>query len=144
MSPATEFNILPFVTFNGKRRVQRTLFDKFYAPAMKDTNVIELKQRDVVLNISINEQTADLVSVSWIYSRPSRGAADPLHKPNRPVSGATDIPEEFYKEIGALQNIEQPFKEIFDEEKLRLERVLHWLMRSVLVSLDELQELGKK
>jgi hypothetical protein len=65
---------------------------------------------------SINEQTADLVSVSWIYSRPSRGAINPLHKPNRPISGATYIPEKFYQEVGALQNLEQPFKEVFDEE----------------------------
>lgn len=144
MSPATEFNVLPFVAFNGKRRVKRTLFDEIYAPAMKNTSVIESKQKDAVLNISINEQTIDMVSVSWIYSRPSRGASDPLHKPNRPVSGATDIPEEFYQEIGALQNLKQPFREIFDEQKLRLERVLHWLMRTVLVSLPELQELGKK
>jgi hypothetical protein len=90
------------------------------------------------------KHTVNLVSVSWIYSRPSRGSTDPLHKPNRPVSGAKDIPEHFYEEVSALQNLEQPFKEVFDEEKLRLERVLYWLMRSVLVSLPELQELGKK
>ncbi|KAG4432893.1 hypothetical protein IFR05_011611 [Cadophora sp. M221] len=142
--PATEFTILPFVAFNGKRRVTRALFDGLYAPAMKDSNVIELKLRDAVLNISINENTADQVSVSWIYSRPSRGSSDPLHKPNRPVSGATEIPTEFYDEISKLGNLEQPFKEIFDSEKLKLERVLHWLMRTVLVSLPELQELGKK
>jgi len=144
MSPRTELKVLPFVAFNGKRRVARALFDEIYAPAMKDSSVIELKQKDTVLNISINEQTADLVSISWIYSRPARGATDPLHKPNRPVSGATDIPEEFYQEVVALQNLEQPFKEVFDEKKLRLERVLHWLMRTILVSLPELQALGKK
>jgi 2-polyprenyl-6-methoxyphenol hydroxylase-like FAD-dependent oxidoreductase len=111
---------------------------------MKDTTIIETRQKDIVLNISINDQTADMVSLSWIYSRPTRGSTDPLHKPSRPVSGATDIPEEFYQEISALQNLEQPFKEIFKEEKLRLERVLHWLMRTILVPLPELQELGKK
>lgn len=144
MLPMIEFNILPFVAFNGKRRVRRELFDKLYAPAMRDTNIIELKQKGTVLNISINEQTADMVSVSWVYSRPSRDATDPLHKPNRPTSGATEIPEEFYEEVGALQNLEQPFKEVFDPKKVRRERLLHWLMRSVLVSLPELQELGKK
>lgn len=111
---------------------------------MKDSSVIEMKIKDTVLNISINEQTSDQVSVSWIYSRPSRGSTDPLHKPNRPVSGATDIPTEFYSEISQLGNLEQPFEEIFDSEKLRNERVLHWLMRTVLVSQPELEELGKK
>lgn len=72
MSPTTEFNILPYVAFNGKRRVPRALFNELYAPAMKDSSIIELRLKDIVLNISINEQTADLVSISWIYSRPSR------------------------------------------------------------------------
>lgn len=144
MSPTTEFKILPFVAFNGKRRVVRALFDELYAPAMKNTNIIEFKQKDAILQISINKQTADLIGVSWVYSRPSRGENDPLHKPDRPVSGATDVPEEFYQEVGALQDLEQPFKEIFDEEKLKSERVLHWLMRTSLVSLPELQNLGKK
>ena len=146
MFPTADFKILPFVAFNGKRRVQRSLFDELYAPAMnwKNTNVIETRQKDVVLNISINYQTADMISLSWIYSRPTRGSTDPLHKPNRPVSGATDIPEEFYHEINTLQNLQQPFKEIFNEKKLRLERVLHWLMRTILVPLHELQELGER
>jgi 2-polyprenyl-6-methoxyphenol hydroxylase-like FAD-dependent oxidoreductase len=143
-TPTADCNILPFVAFNGKIHVKRSLFDELYAPAMKDTTIIETRQKDIVLNISINDQTADMVSLSWIYSRPTRGSTDPLHKPSRPVSGATDIPEEFYQEISALQNLEQPFKEIFKEEKLRLERVLHWLMRTILVPLPELQELGKK
>ena len=144
LSPSTPLNVLPFVAFHGKRRVKRAVFDSLYASAMRDSNVVELKQGDVVLNVSINEQVADMVSVSWIYSRPSRGSSDPLHKPNRPNSGATDIPEEFFQEVGGLQNLEQPFKEVFDAEKLKTERVLHWLMRSVMVSLQELQALGKK
>jgi 2-polyprenyl-6-methoxyphenol hydroxylase-like FAD-dependent oxidoreductase len=140
----TDLKVLPFVAFNGKRRVPRTLFDKVYAPAMKGTSVIESKQKNTVLSISINEKTIDMISISWIYSRPSRGASDPLYQPNRPLSGATDIPEEFYQEVGALQKLEQPFREVFDQEKLRLERVLHWLMRTCLVSLPDLLELGRR
>ncbi|KAI1413341.1 hypothetical protein F5Y13DRAFT_28964 [Hypoxylon sp. FL1857] len=85
---------------------------------------IEMRQGNTVLNVSVNEQ--------------QRGA------PNRPVSGATDIPEEFFEEIAALKELEQPFKEVFDVEKLRLERVLHWLMRTVLVSHQELCALAEK
>ncbi|EPE26255.1 hypothetical protein GLAREA_02167 [Glarea lozoyensis ATCC 20868] len=111
---------------------------------MKDSNVIEVKQKDSILNISVNEQTPEQFSVSWVYSRPSRGASDALHKPNRPLSSATAIPAEFYQEIGALEDLSQPFKEIFNANKLRSERVLHWLMRTILVSLSELQELGRE
>jgi 2-polyprenyl-6-methoxyphenol hydroxylase-like FAD-dependent oxidoreductase len=144
LSPNTEMSILPFVAFNGKRRVQRALFDEVYAPAMDGANVVEVKLNDATLHISIIEQKADQVGVSWIYSRPSKGSTDPLYKPNRPVTGATDIPEEFFQEIDALKNLEQPFKEIFNAEKLQKERVLHWLMRAVLVPLPELLELSKK
>ncbi|KAL7924051.1 hypothetical protein ACQKWADRAFT_288686 [Trichoderma austrokoningii] len=133
LSPNTPFDILPYVAFNGKRRVKRALFDSIYAPAFKSSNVLEMKIGGLVLNISVNEQQADLVSVSWVFSRPARGSTDPLHKPNRPVSGATDIPEEFFDEVEALSGLTQPFKEVFDVEKLRMDRVLHWLMRTVLV-----------
>ncbi|KAI0011926.1 FAD/NAD(P)-binding domain-containing protein [Xylariaceae sp. FL0662B] len=143
LSPNTPLNVLPYVAFNGKRRVERALFDSVYAPAMGDSNVIELRQGDVVLNVSVNEQQRGVVSMGWTYSRPAKGSADPLHKPNRPVSGATDIPEEFFEEIEALQGLEQPFKELFDAEKLRMERVLHWLMRTVLVSHQELCALAE-
>ncbi|KAF2837171.1 hypothetical protein M501DRAFT_1059178 [Patellaria atrata CBS 101060] len=111
---------------------------------MKDTNVIELKRKDTVLSISVNEQTPDMVSVFWVYLRPARGSSDPLHKPNRPVSGASDIPEEFYTEIRNLQGLEKPFKEVFDAEKLSYERTLHCLMRSIVINLLELQHLAPK
>jgi hypothetical protein len=32
ISPRTELNVLPFVAFNGKRRVARARFDEIYAP----------------------------------------------------------------------------------------------------------------
>lgn len=144
LSPDTPFGILPYVAFNGKRQVKRALFDSIYTPAFKGSNVLETKIDDLVLNISINEQQGDMVSVSWIYSRPARGSADPLHKPNRPVSGATDIPEEFFDEVETLSGLNQPFKEIFDAEKLRMERILHWLMRTVLVKQQALHALAKK
>ncbi|KAL7910949.1 hypothetical protein GGI35DRAFT_492486 [Trichoderma velutinum] len=144
LSPGTSFNALPYVAFNGKRRVKRALYDSLYAPAFNDSNVIEKKQGDVVLDVSVNEQLADAVSISWIFSRPARDSIDPLHRPNRPVSGATDIPKEFFDEIEKLHGLDQPFKDVFDIEKLKMERVLHWLMRTVLVSHQELCALANK
>ncbi|KAI9148368.1 FAD-dependent monooxygenase nscC [Paramyrothecium foliicola] len=144
LSPDTPFNILPYVAFNGKRRVSRALFDSTYAPAMNGSNVLEFKHGDSILNISINEHNGDIVNVGWIYSRPARGSTDPLYRPNRPVSRATDIPDEFFTEVGALADLQQPFKEVFDPEKLREERVLHWLMRSVLVRQQELRRFADK
>jgi len=144
LSPNTPLEVLPFVAFNGKRRVKKALWDSVYAPHMQDSTMIELKRGEVVMNIQVNEQMGDLVSISWVYSRRAHNTSDPLYRPNRPVSGATDIPDEFYEEIGALEDLKQPFREVFDKEKLQMERVLSWLMRTVEVELKELQELAKK
>jgi hypothetical protein len=89
-----------------------------YAPHMQDSTMVGLKHGEVVMNIQVNEQMGDLVSISWVYSRPAHNASDPLYRPNRPVSGATDIPDEFYKEIGALENLKQWSWEVFDKEKV--------------------------
>ncbi|KAJ4343369.1 hypothetical protein N0V95_006703 [Ascochyta clinopodiicola] len=142
--PAENPNILPYVAFNGKRRISREQFDKFYAAVFSNTTVVELRQDAVVLNISINEATQEEVSISWIYSRPAQGSSDALHKPNRPNAAAKDIPKEFFEEVGALRELMQPFADVFDAEKLRKERILHWLMRSILVPKPELQQLADK
>jgi 2-polyprenyl-6-methoxyphenol hydroxylase-like FAD-dependent oxidoreductase len=144
LSPDASFNILPFAAYSGKRRVDRALFNSIYLPAMQDSTVLELKKGDAVLNISINDIQENMVNVGWIYSRPAQGVTDPLYKPNRPVSGATNIPDEFFTEIQALQNLPQPFKEVFNVGKLRNERVLQWLMRSILVRHQELQQFAAK
>jgi 2-polyprenyl-6-methoxyphenol hydroxylase-like FAD-dependent oxidoreductase len=137
-----KLDILPFVAFNGKRSVKRSAFDSGYATAMQNSTVVELKRGDVLLNISINEATKEEVSVSWVYSRPAGGSSDPLHKPNRPNSAAQDIPDEFFAEVGALTDLPNPFKDVFDAEKLKEERVLHWLQRKSMVGLQELKEAG--
>ena len=142
--PEVELSVLPFVAINGKRRVKREVFQQLYSPAMKDTNLIELDRNGTLLQVSINENSGDLVSISWIYSRASQGPNDTLYKPNRPVTGAEDIPEEFYEEVRLLKDLEQPFKEVFDENSMRADRVLSWLMRTSEVELPELQALAKK
>ncbi|KAK2605993.1 hypothetical protein QQS21_003619 [Conoideocrella luteorostrata] len=142
--PNTPLDVLPFVAFNGRRQIKRVDFDKLYSPAMGESSIIETRVGDVVLHISVNDYVGQNVSISWIYSRPARGSSDPLYKPNRPVSGATDIPEEFYEEIKAISGLEAPFSDIFDADKLQMERFLHWLMRTVLVGQRELDAFAKK
>lgn len=140
--PSVRPDVLPYVAFNGKRKVPRELFNTSYAASFDDTTVLEVRQNDTVLNISLNSITHEEVSISWIYSRPARGPSDALYKPNRSNADAKDIPEEFFEEIEALHGLSQPFTEIFNAEHLRKERILHWLMRGVLVSKQDLQSLG--
>ncbi|KFA46911.1 hypothetical protein S40293_03642 [Stachybotrys chartarum IBT 40293] len=144
LSPDTPLSVLPYVAFNGRRRIDRALFESTYGPAMGGSNVMQLRQSDVALNISVNDQQADVVDLGWIYSRPARGPHDLLHNPSRPLLGATEVPKELFAEIEALSNLQQPFKGIFDAEKMKGKRILHWLMRTVLVEPQELHRLAKK
>jgi len=142
--PGAEPEILPYVVFNGKRRVPRRIFEDLYSPAMHASNIVEVKRDDTVLQISISDGIEDKMSVSWIYSRPTRGPNDRLHKPNRPTTGAQDIPQELFDEVSQLQDLDQPFREVFRPEVMKEDRILHWLMRTVLVEAPRLQESAKK
>lgn len=141
--PDTTLSVLPIVAYTGRRRVEGAVFGNVYAPFMKGSNVLETRLKDTVLNISLNERTDDFVDLSWTYSRPAR-PDDPLHRPDRSNAEATKIPDEFYVEINALSDLEPPFKDAFDAEKARQDRVLHWLMRAGLVQLPDLQAAAQK
>ncbi|CAG5156230.1 uncharacterized protein ALTATR162_LOCUS4051 [Alternaria atra] len=138
--PSIAPDILPYVAFNGKRRVAFKDFDKSYYPTMNGSNVVEMKRNDAFLSISVNGKKEEEVSISWIFSRPVRGHEDPLHRPNRSNEDANNIPEELFAEISAMGDLEAPFSKIFDTEKMRDDRILHWLMRTTSASLSELHD----
>ncbi|KAF2877711.1 hypothetical protein BDV95DRAFT_559897 [Massariosphaeria phaeospora] len=144
LSSATSLRVLPFVAFSGKRLVPRAVFDSIYASSLESSNLVELNRAGVVFQVQVSEHQEEHASISWVYSRSAKGPTDVLHKPDRPMSGATDMPKEFFHEIAALRDLPQPFKEMFEIEKLKTDRILHWLMRVGLVSMQELQRLAKK
>lgn len=133
-APGIGLRILPYVVFNGKRRMAIGKYQETISKYMQGCTVIESRHGNVLLVISINEPTTTFVDVSYTYSRPAR-QSDPLHKPDRAISRAADIPEEFYAEIAALKDLTEPFREIFDSREIRKDgRVLRWLMRTVIGS----------
>lgn len=146
--PNIEPKVLPYVAINGKKRVERATYDKLYDPKILRGNVISTRKGDTALQISINEGKTgtDLVSISFVYSRPARtGSEDPLYDPNRPKDQAKRIPEAFFDEIATLKDLEQPYADVFDVKSLKENKALiSWLMRSVEPPLVELKELGKK
>ncbi|EUC29314.1 hypothetical protein COCCADRAFT_40308 [Bipolaris zeicola 26-R-13] len=141
--PSAQPSVLPYTVFNGKKKLDRETFDKLYAPAMREANVIEAKHDDVVLNISVNEKKAEEVSISWIYSRGVRSDSDPLHQPNRSKEDAKKIPEQLFEEAQTLNGLQPPFSEVFDAQKMRSDRILHWLMRTLLPPLSDIQRLSE-
>ncbi|KAF2993893.1 hypothetical protein E8E13_002560 [Curvularia kusanoi] len=142
--PSIEPRILPYVAFNGKRKVSKDDFDTLYAELFAGGTVVQERQdRGVVLNLSIGSASSRDVSLNWIYSRPARGDDDALHNPGRSQAAAKSIPEEFFSEVAALSGGLSPgFRDVFDAERLRGERILHWLMRSVVVPQSELVSLA--
>lgn len=139
----TKLDVLPYVVFNGKRKISRNTFEAVYGPAMREQNDIEEKHEDIVLNISINEKTEKDTSLNWIYSRPVRGGSDPLYQPNRSNEDAKKIPDELFQEVSALEGLSPPFSEVFQVQDMRNDRILHWLMRNTSVPLSELQSASE-
>ncbi len=140
LAPDVKLRVLPFVVFNGKRKMSLESFNNIVAPQMQDFTIIQCRQEDVLFQIAVNHYAASHVDVGYTYSRPAR-QKDPLHKPDRPVPGATDIPEEFYAELQELEDLGQAYKEMFDVTKVREDKVLHWLMRSTLGTEQEIKHL---
>lgn len=139
--PEVELTVLPFVVFNGKRRVSIAEFNDTVAPVLEDRTIMHSRRGDIILEISINEFTPKQVDISYTYSRPARNN-DPLHKPDRPIAGATSIPDEFYIELEELKQLDQPFDTIFNPRTVRKDRVLHWLMRTTLANPRETKGLA--
>lgn len=132
--------VLPAVVFNGNRKMSLDGFQNTIAPQMQGLSIIQCRQEDVVLQVAVNQYTATYVGVGYTYSRPAR-QHDPLHRPDRPIPGATDIPEGFYAELQELKGLGQAYSEMFDVTKVRQDRILHWLMRSTIGTEQEIQDL---
>ncbi|CAF9929852.1 MAG: hypothetical protein ALECFALPRED_004467 [Alectoria fallacina] len=143
LAPDIQLKVLPFVVFNGKRRMSLDSFQNTIAPQMQSLSIIQCRREDVALQIAVNQYTATYIDVEYTYSRPAR-QNDPLHKPDRPILGATDIPEEFYAELQELEDLGQAYKEMFDVTKVREDRILHFLMRSTLGTEQEIKDLADR
>lgn len=138
--PSFKPKVLPFAVFNGKRWISKEQSDELLSHF---GNVDELEERHgtVLLQTYINEIVDGKLSLSYTYSRPARSGEDPLYRPNRPRTGASEIPEDFYDEVKKLQ-MSGHFRTIFDPVQLREGRNLSWLMRSGLVAQEDLLSLA--
>jgi 2-polyprenyl-6-methoxyphenol hydroxylase-like FAD-dependent oxidoreductase len=143
--PDSKLNALPYVVFRGTRRLDQDTFRENYAPYFKSGNVIETQKGDILLKIWVNSHhhVTGAVDISYVYSRPAH-ANDHLYRPGRGVYESVDIPSAFFTEVSQLSGLEQSFQETFKGEAIREDRVLHWLMRIILLPLSELKMLSEK
>lgn len=143
LSSTMKLQVLPYVVFNGKRLISITDYIENVHDHMQNGVLTQTHNGDILLGISVDDISGSQVNLSYTYSRPAKESNDPLHKPDRPIPGATDIPEAFYEELELLQNLDPPFRAIFDVEEVRGDRVLHWLMRTLMPDPSEAQRLAK-
>ncbi|KAF2487600.1 hypothetical protein BDY17DRAFT_320128 [Neohortaea acidophila] len=150
ISPSTEFDILPYAVYNGKRRLSAATFQSKYASHFRESSVLTHKSRtgnkNTLLQISINELTQDKASLSYVFSRPalSNSGEDPLFRPTRPISGAQEIPDQLFNEITQLDSLPPALTEIFKPEAMKEDRLLNWLMRTLFVPEANLNAAAEK
>lgn len=138
--PAAELKVLPYVVFNGKRKLARDAFDTLFAPSftLARSTLLETRVRRNGVGVLVQLALADMddahVTLSWTYARRARGSpsSDPLYRPGRAAAAAGEIPEAFYQEVAEVAELGElgtPFDAVMDADVIRKDRVLGWLMR---------------
>ena len=141
--PNVALKVLPYVVFNGKRVIDLVEYQNLIEVHMRGKTNLQSQHDDTHLQISVIEYGNKNVHLNYTYSRPAR-ADDPLHRPDRSTGEANQIPEAFYYEIDQLSDLGEAFALVFDSQKVRKDRVLHWLMRSSLGSSSEIEVLAQR
>ena len=141
LTPEMKPEVLPYVVFYGRRRLDQSEYQSLYAPYLSKSPMLETRHGTSMLQISLCDRKNHHIDINYIYSRPAV-QNDPLHNPGRTNSQATQTPEAVYAELEALPDLQTPFKETFDAQKVRQDRVLHWLMRSLSGHDSELRALA--
>ena len=143
--PSSYLNVLPYVVFYGRRSITLENYQHRLQPHMAGQTIIQALHSNALFRVCVNEYTATDVNLGYTYSRPA-SAKDPLHKPDRPTSGANNVPEALYDELSQFdqQQIKPGIADIFNSEEVRQDTVLHWLMRSHMVPLEDLEDLADR
>ena len=145
--PEVKPKILPYVVYYGSRRMTARRYKHDIAPHMRYPAMFQFRKETQTLLRIIPCLSSSLlkddgyVNMKYTYSRPSH-KDDPLFTPNRKEWEAKYIPNEFYSEFEGLKDLGPVFGSIFHPQKVRQDKVLNWLMRSLLVPLEKLQKLA--
>ncbi|KAI5359020.1 Putative FAD-binding domain, FAD/NAD(P)-binding domain superfamily [Septoria linicola] len=145
--PNADFTILPYATYNGKRRISRADWDREFAPAFNGGAVVEQKINGTLLQISLNSINDEEASVNYVFSRAAKrsGEGDALFRPKREKTEAKDTPEELFTEVQALSNqLSGPFATIFHSDAMKKDRLLNWLMRSLPINTSNLTKQAEE
>ena len=122
--------VLPYDVFHGTRSITLESYQHRLQPYMEGQAVMQALHGNVLFQVYINEYTETAIHLGYTYSRPAH-ASDALHQPEGSTTGADNIPREFYSELSQYgeKQLGPGFAEVFDSEKVRRDRVQHYLMR---------------
>ena len=152
--PDVRLDVHPYVVYNGRRNIEPQVFTSIYAPAFKRSAVLvrEPERRgDPRLEISLTDnagsgQVSDAVSVSYVCSRPAR-TNDSIFNASRSKDAASTVNEGLFGEIetfiSSQHDIDPPFQDCFAIKQMRNDRLLNWLMRSLLTTREDLDSLAQ-
>ena len=134
--------VLPYDVFYGRRSITLESYQHRLQPYMEGHAVMQALYGNVLFQVYVNEYTATAIHLGYTYSRPAHDS-DALHQPDRPTTGADNIPCDFYAELSQYgeNQLGPGFAEVFDSEKVRRDRVLHYLMRKPWFNLEILSIL---
>ncbi|KAK4569756.1 hypothetical protein LTR86_002725 [Recurvomyces mirabilis] len=131
----TELKTLPFAVYRGKRLLKAAEDGQAYrlllTAVQKEGTVLQHRHGQTLLQMQIDELTAEQADLTYIYSRPGREPQDPLYKPARSKSDAKETPTALFDEVAQLSGLPHIFAEIFNADRMRKDRLLNWLMRSL-------------
>ncbi|WPH02466.1 Hypothetical protein R9X50_00533000 [Acrodontium crateriforme] len=143
--------IQPFTVFRGSKRVDSNSFDQDFAPYFKSQTRLERQLGNELLRIDLTGslRQSKYMGITYTYSRPVRDENDPLFKPDRATWDATQLGMKFkgvVEEIRSHTKLDGAFEKIFNVERIDRDgdRLLHWLMRSILVDKAELKKVARE
>lgn len=140
--PNLQLNILPYAVFYGTRILSYEHYQTSIYPYIRESTIEIPLNNDALVRVSITSITLEQVIINYTYSRPAR-QSDPLYRPNRSLSEASLIPEEFYAEVEELREAGTLLAQIFNSQ-IRKDKMVNWLMRSMIVPLAQVQDLAER
>ncbi|KAM0463099.1 hypothetical protein ACHAPV_003225 [Trichoderma viride] len=136
-----EPSIASTMVYNGERQVPRSEFDSAIAPYMPHTNVHAAVAENTMIAITVTEKTETEVTLTWTYT----------HQPTETQSPATLLRESsaelqvaILDAFAALGQLAPPFSTALAPEKVRQDRLYHWLMRTMRPPQDGLKLMASK
>ena len=141
---AFDLEVLPYIVFNGKRRMAYSSIPPGLLECFKFPDGIGHSQDGVVLSIKADFWNPDkqIVAVSYTLSRAAGKADQQLL--DRNISDAETLAKQFVDEVASLGQLPAPFDGVFNPDTMSEDRLLHWLMRSSLASDEAIKETARE